>query len=72
MSSPDNIVCAIGLIASALAAVLWFRASLVEVPNNVNAIAGELQRIGRLNAWGAFAASVAAVCAAYTFWSQTL
>jgi hypothetical protein len=43
-------------------------ASLIEVPDNIDTIVGELQRIGRLNAWAAVAALVAALCAAYGFW----
>jgi hypothetical protein len=44
--------------------------SLIEVPDNINTIVGELQRIGRMNALAAFAALVAALCAAHAFWRQ--
>jgi hypothetical protein len=43
---------------------------LINVPNNIDTVVGELQRIGKVNAWPAEAALVAAVCAAYTFWRQ--
>jgi hypothetical protein len=43
---------------------------LINVPNNIDTVVGELQRIGKVNAWAAEAALVAAVCAAYTFWRQ--
>lgn len=57
----------LGLFASLSAAVCWLRASLIEVPDNIDTFIGELQRIGRWNAWGATAACVAALCAAYLF-----
>ena len=49
---------------------LWLSGSLINVPNNIDTVVGELQRIGKVNAWAAEAALVAAVCAAYTFWRQ--
>jgi hypothetical protein len=44
------------------------RASLIDVPDNIDTIVGELQRMGRWNAWAAFAAFVAALCTAYALW----
>ena len=57
----------IGVIATALAAALWFWASLLEVPDNIDTFIGALQMISRVNAWGAFAASIAATCAVITW-----
>jgi hypothetical protein len=68
MSTPDKIIVSIGLVASLAAAALWLWGSLVEVPDNIDTIVGELQRIGRINAWAAMAALMAALCAAYGFW----
>jgi Trm5-related predicted tRNA methylase len=70
MSPIDKIVTAVGLVASLAAAGFWLRGSVIEVPDNIDTIVGELQRIGRLNAWAAMAALIAALCAAYAFWRQ--
>jgi hypothetical protein len=70
MSSVDKFVTIIGLAASLAAAALWLWGSLIDVPDNIDTIVGELQRIGRVNAWAAMAALAAAVCAAYAFWRQ--
>jgi hypothetical protein len=43
---------------------LWFWASLLKVPNNQDRFIDVLPKIGRLNAYAAFAASVAAACVA--------
>ena len=67
MSSVDKIIAAVGLVASLAAAGFWLWASLIKVPDNIDTIVGELQRVGRLNAWAAFAAIVAALAAAYAF-----
>jgi hypothetical protein len=67
MSAVDKFVTSIGLVASLAAAGFWLWASLIDVPNNIDTIVGELQRIGRVNAWAASAALIAAVCAAYAF-----
>jgi hypothetical protein len=40
---------------------------LLEVPNNIDTFIDALQKISRVNAWGAFAASIAAACAAVTW-----
>jgi hypothetical protein len=70
MSLIDKIVTSVGLVASLAAAGFWLWGSILEVPDNIDTIVGELQRIGRLNAWAAMAALVAAICAAYAFWKQ--
>jgi hypothetical protein len=64
----DKMIAVVGIAASLLAAGLWLWASLITVPDNIDTIVAELQRIGRINAGAAFAAVVAALCAAFTFW----
>jgi hypothetical protein len=56
MNLVDKIVASVGLLASLTAAVFWLWVSLIEVPDNIDTIVGELQRIGRVNAWAAMAA----------------
>ena len=63
----DFAVCSIGVISSVVAAVFWFYASRIKVPDNQDAFIGELQRISRLNARAAMAFGIAALCAAYIF-----
>jgi hypothetical protein len=70
MSPVDKIVALVGLFASLAAAGLWLWGSRIDVPDNIDTIVGGLQRIGRVNAWAATAALVAALCAAYAFWRQ--
>jgi hypothetical protein len=70
MSGVDKIVTSVGLLASLAAASFWLWGSLIEVPDNIDTIVGELQRIGRVNAWAALCALVAALCAAHAFWRQ--
>ncbi len=67
MPEMDTVVGAIGVLTSLTAGALWLRASLIEVPDNINTFISVLQRIGRLNAFGAWAACAAAFCAAYAF-----
>jgi hypothetical protein len=66
----DKAVALVGLAASMAAAALWLWGSLIAVPDNIDTIVGELQRIGKVNAGAATAALIAALCAAYTFWKQ--
>jgi hypothetical protein len=70
MTPIDKLLTWAGMLAALGAAVLWLWASLVEVPDNIDTIVGEFQRIGRLNAWAALAALVGALCAAYGFWRK--
>jgi len=63
----NTIVSGIGAAFAMAAAVLWLRASLLPVPDNIDTIVDELQRISRWNAWGAGAAVVAALCASVLF-----
>jgi len=58
-------VCLIGIISSVVAAVLWFKASHIKLPDNQDTFIGELQRISRWNARAAVAFGIAALCAAY-------
>ncbi len=60
----------LGVVSSLLAAGLWLWGSLIKVPDNIDTIVGELQRIGRVNAWAALSAVIAALCAAFSFWKQ--
>ena len=59
-----------GCFIGVLAAYWWLRASLVKVPDNIDTIVAALQRASRLNAYGAGAAVVAALCAAFLFARQ--
>jgi hypothetical protein len=43
---------------------------IIVVPDNIDTIVHELQRISRINALAAFAALIAALCIAYGFWRQ--
>jgi hypothetical protein len=61
------IVGGVGIVASVLAAAFWLWASLLKVPDNIDTFIPALQKIGRLNAYGALAASVAALCASITW-----
>ncbi len=61
------VVAGLGAVDGVLAAALWLRASLVPVPDNIDTFMGALQRASRLNAFGAGAQAVAALCAALLF-----
>ncbi len=64
------VVAGVGVVASLLAAVFWLWASLLSVPDNIDTFIGVLQRASRLNAYGAGAAAVAALCATFLFARQ--
>ena len=64
----DKLIAVVGIAASLLVAGLWLWASLIAVPDNIDTIVAELQRVGRISAGAAGAAMVAAMCAAYSFW----
>lgn len=66
----DSIVAGLGAVAGVLAASLWLWASLVPVPDNIDTFIDALQRASRLNAYGAAAAAVAALCAGFLFARQ--
>jgi hypothetical protein len=66
----DVFVGFIGAAASLFAAAFWLYSSLIKVPNNRDTIVDELRRINRWSSYGAMAAAVAALCAAYMFYIQ--
>ena len=66
----NAVVSGLGVVASVLAASLWLWASLIPVPDNIDTFIGALQRASRLNAYGASAAAVFALCAAFLFARQ--
>jgi hypothetical protein len=51
----------IGAKSAVVAAGLWFRSTTVSMPDRLDAIATELQRIGRWNAWAAGATCISAL-----------
>jgi hypothetical protein len=63
----DFIVGFAGVMATFVAGAFWLWASLIKVPDNIDTFISVLQRVGRINAYGAWSACVAALCAAYTF-----
>jgi hypothetical protein len=63
----DKIVAAVGVSAGIAAAILWFYASILPVPDNLDTFIAALQRISRVNAYAATASGVTALCVAYTF-----
>ena len=50
----------IGAVSALVAAGLWFRSTTVSMPDRLDAIAAELQRVGRWNAWAAGATCISA------------
>jgi hypothetical protein len=63
----DITIGGIGALTSFAAGVFWLWASVIVVPANIDTFIGVLQRIGRINAYGAWCACAAALCAAYVF-----
>ena len=62
-----TIISGFGAVAALFAAGFWFRASILEVPDNIDTFIGELQRISRINACGGLSATVAAIRGATIF-----
>ncbi len=62
-----TVVTGVGAVSAAVAAGLWFWASIVNVPDNIDTFIEALQKIGRLNAYGAGAACVASICGLILF-----
>ena len=62
------IVGSVGGLASLAAAIFWFWASRIHVPDDIDTFINVLQRVSTLNSYGAFAASIAAVCGMLVFW----
>jgi hypothetical protein len=55
------IINLIGATSALIAAGLWFRSTTVSMPDRLDAIAAELQRVGRWNAWAAGATCISAL-----------
>ncbi|MFY9769869.1 MAG: hypothetical protein WAK67_10655 [Xanthobacteraceae bacterium] len=55
------IINLIGAVSALVAAELWFRSTTVRMPDRLDAIAEELQRVGRWNAWAAGATCISAL-----------
>jgi hypothetical protein len=51
----------IGALSALVAAALWFRSTTVSMPDRLDDIAEELQRVGRWNAWAAGATCISAL-----------
>ena len=51
----------IGAVSALVAAGLWFRSTTVSMPDRLDAIAEELRRVGRWNAWAAGATCISAL-----------
>jgi hypothetical protein len=51
------------VVAGLVAAALWLRSASIDVPNDIDTIVGELQRIGRWNSMAAYASCAAALFA---------
>jgi hypothetical protein len=51
----------IGAGSALVAAGLWFRSTTVSMPDRLDEIAAELQRVGRWNAWAAGATCISAL-----------
>jgi hypothetical protein len=51
----------IGAVSALVAAALWFRSTTVNMPDRLDEIAWELQRVGRWNAWAAGATCISAL-----------
>jgi hypothetical protein len=51
-------------VAAIVAALFWFVSARIKVPNNLDTIVGELQRIGYWNSWAASASCIAAALGA--------
>ncbi len=66
----NAVVAGLGTVAGSLAAALWLWASLIPVPDNIDTFIGALQQASRLNAYGAGAAAVGALCATFLFARQ--
>src|SRR3546814_18396674 len=57
-------------VLAVLAAGFWLWASLITVPDNVDTFISVLQRIGKLNAYGALSASFAAARGVLLIWLE--
>ena len=66
----NTAVSGLGVVAGVVAAYWWLRASLVDMPDNIDTFIAALQLASRFNAYGATAAVVGALCAAFLFARQ--
>ena len=67
METLDQVIKGIAAAFAIAAAGCWLYASLIPVPDNLDTIVAELQRISRWNAYAAGSAGLGAVCAVYLF-----
>jgi hypothetical protein len=67
MTFTDKWMATIGAASSLGAAGFWFFASVIPVPDDLVTFITALQRTSRINAIAAICATMAAVCAAYSF-----
>jgi hypothetical protein len=58
-------------IAALIAAGLWLRSALIDVPDNIDTIVGELQRVGWWNSKAALASRAAALLGAVDLFYET-
>jgi hypothetical protein len=70
MTTIDKIIGGVGALSSILAAACWLQSAMIEVPDNIDTIVHELQRIGWWNSAAAQAAVVGSLCAAWLFIRQ--
>jgi len=70
MTAPAKFVAAVGVLSSIVQRVSG--TSLLPMPNNQDTFIEALQFISRINAIAAIWASVAAICAAYSFLKSIL
>ena len=70
MTTIDKVIGAIGALSSMAAAAFWLRSAVINVPDNIDTIVRELQRISWWNSAAAQAAVVASLCAACLFVGQ--
>ncbi|MBB3018461.1 hypothetical protein FHR70_001515 [Microvirga lupini] len=71
MKELDLFMSSLGAVSALAAAGLFLYSSRIEVPDNIDTMMGEIQRIGRWNSYGCWAAFVGALCASYVFARQT-
>jgi hypothetical protein len=64
MSTLDKIIGIVGTVSSISAAAFWLRSATIEVPDNIDTIVHELQRIGWWNSAAAQATVLASLCVA--------
>ena len=66
-NSKNIIAAGLVAVASLVAAVFWFVASLVEVRLNLEAIVSDMHRVRELNTYAVTAATAAALCSIFLF-----